>query len=321
MRTATLPNSSIFTQDIPNCCLVGESIGALGTATPVPSCQVFDRLSRSNVFCHTEQPTNRPKRPMIRRSSSRSPLKAFPERSAITQRKRISDFENNTNISLVHRYVYFAVDKAANSTIKQCLFEIEYSPIGKVPLTLFDKRCSPLLSPYQIPDDLKQEVFGSSRYFRFAFVRNPYTRLLSCYLDRIQTKSSNARRDLNKELRRRGLPTDEVSFERFIHVVCDQPSAAQNSHWRRQFDDLCLDLIDIHYIGRFEHLWDEMAYISQRVFGRVLPQMQDRGINKAPKSTNAGQHLRDYYTRELAELVYESYSRDFESFGYERLSI
>ena len=254
-------------------------------------------------------------------SASGSATGAVPPKSAIQQRKRVRDFENNTNISLLHHYIYFAVDKVANSTIKQCLFEIEYSSVGKNPLTLFDKRCSPLLSPYQLPDDLKQEVFRSDKYFRFAFVRSPYSRLLSCYLDRIQRRTSNPRRDLNKELKKRGLDPAEVSFEDFLRVVCEQPSAIQNSHWRRQYDDLCFDLIRFDHIGKFENLWKEMAYVSERVFGALMPQMRDRGINKAPRSTHSDQHVRNYYTQELADLVYESYSRDFESFGYERLTI
>ena len=44
----------------------------------------------------------------------------------VKQHKKLSDFENNTNISLRNRYAYFAVDKVANSSIKNSLFEIEY---------------------------------------------------------------------------------------------------------------------------------------------------------------------------------------------------
>lgn len=254
------------------------------------------------------------------KSYAPSPIRSSaPTKAAIRQRKRIGDFERNTNISLLNKYVYFAVDKAANSTIKQCLFEIEYSPIGATPLTLFDKRCSPLLSPYQLPSDLKQQALMSDEFFRFAFVRNPYSRLLSCYLDRILRQTSRPRRELNIELKKRGTSTAEVTFEAFVQITCNQRSPAQNSHWRRQYDDLCCDLVELHYIGRFETLWSDMARVSERIFGKLMPEMCDRGINKAPTQTSADQQVRQYYTQELADLVFESYEQDFKSFGYDRM--
>src|SRR5688500_17010737 len=138
---------------------------------------------------------------------------ALYEISQVKARKKLADFENNTNISLSNNYVYFAVDKVANSSIKNSLFEIEYAPVGKKALTLYDERCSPLLSPYQLPPTLLREVLNSGNYFRFAFVRNPYSRLLSCYLDRILTASSKPRRQLNALLKRHGEVPDNVSFE------------------------------------------------------------------------------------------------------------
>lgn len=241
------------------------------------------------------------------------------KKNLIVARKRFADYQNNTNISLVNRYVYFAIDKVANSTIKQCLFEIEYQPVGKRPVTLFDKRCSPLLSPYQLPDTLLQDALTGNDFFRFAFVRDPYSRLLSCYLDRILTKTSNPRRDLNKSLKANNLPTDDVDFETFIETICNQSSPQQNSHWRVQHDDLCFDLIEFDYIAKFEKLWDEMEVLSKRIFGRVHPEMKDRGINKSPKATGANQRLKEYYTQKTADMVFDRYRQDFDSFGYSRM--
>ena len=50
---------------------------------------------------------------------------AFHKIEDVKKHKKLVDFENNTNISLRHQYVYFAVDKVANSSIKNSLFEIE----------------------------------------------------------------------------------------------------------------------------------------------------------------------------------------------------
>lgn len=243
---------------------------------------------------------------------------ALKDLNVVTAHKAYGDFENNTNISLRNKYVYLAVDKVANSTIKNCLFEIEYLPVKKNPVTLYDKRCSPLLSPYQLPPNLLDEVLNSGRYFRFAFVRNPYSRLLSCYLDRIQRIRSRPRKQLEKYLAARGVEAGEINFSVFVHAVCEQSSPQQNSHWRAQVDDILYDHIEYDFIGRFEHLWDDMAEVSRRIWGEVRPQMANPDVNKSPRVTNADSRLAEYYTPELADRVYERFYRDFMAFGYER---
>lgn len=231
--------------------------------------------------------------------------------------KTVGDYHNNTNISLVHRYVYFAVDKVANSSIKNALYLIEYEPVRKVPLTMFDERASPLLSPYQVPADTLEQVYYSGEYLRFAFVRNPYTRLLSCYLDRIQTATSRPRRQLNQFLARRGEQTAEVDFGTFIRAICQQTSPQQNSHWREQSDDLLYGHIELDFIGRFENLWSDMAQVSEKIWGEVKPQMSDSTVNKSPRATAADAKLLGYYTPELRDLVANRFAKDFENFGYD----
>ena len=243
---------------------------------------------------------------------------ALYDPSSIKHRKKLLDFENNTNISLRNRYVYFAVDKVANSSIKNSLFDIEYGPVGKKTVTLYDKRSSPLLSPYQLPPDLLREVLNSGNYFRFAFVRNPYSRLLSCYLDRILTASSKPRRQLNAFLKSRGEVIEDVSFESFIRAICAQTSNTQNSHWRVQADDILYGDVEFDFIGKFERLWQDMAIASSRIWGELRPEMANKDVNKSPRATNAGAKLREFYTPELAALVSERFAADFDAFEYER---
>jgi hypothetical protein len=242
---------------------------------------------------------------------------AFHKIEDVKKHKKLVDFENNTNISLRHQYVYFAVDKVANSSIKNSLFEIEYAPVNKKSLTLYDKRCSPLLSPYQLPNAMLRDVLNSGNYFRFAFVRNPYSRLLSCYLDRILTVSSKPRRQINALISKQGEDFSNVSFDRFIRTICQQASPAQNSHWRAQTDDILHGVVEFDFIGKFESLWDDMATVSERIWGKVRPEMANKEINKSPSRTNASTKLREYYDGELAGMVADRFKSDFEAFAYE----
>lgn len=229
--------------------------------------------------------------------------------------KKYLDYQNNTNISLVNRYCYFAVDKVANSTVKHCLYRMEYKGgrLREDILNIYDPRASPLLSPYQIPSrDLRESLWGGFR--RFAFVRNPYTRLLSCFLDRVCTFHSRPSKDFVKIY-----GSNTFTFSDFVHVVCSQDSVSQNSHWRVQYDDLMMGAVPDTQIFYFENLRSGMMEISRMVFGEEDERMEVDKLNASPKTTNSSDILGDYYDRKLYDLVYDRYKKDFEEFGYDRM--
>lgn len=241
---------------------------------------------------------------------------AFSSRDQLRGRKQFNDFQNKTNISLQNKYVYVAVDKVANSTIKDRLYTIEYEPVGWEAVSLFDKKCSPLLSPYQLPWDQMCEVLNSGAYTRFAFVRNPYTRLLSCYLDRVMRSRSTQRRRIMRQL---GRSSGTPSFDEFVRAVVRQGPVKQDSHWRIQSHELLHGTLDYDIIGKFEGLADDLAAVSRRIWGELRPEMDLSGgknSNASPRATDAGKNLEEHYSDELADLVRSKYADDFRNFGY-----
>lgn len=224
-----------------------------------------------------------------------------------------ADFLNHSYISLRNSYVYMAVGKAANSTVKHHLYELEYAGTRFKTKSVHDRQSSPLLSPFQLPDDLLQEVFTSPKYFRFSVVRNPYTRLLSCYLDRIVPGDSAPYRQL---LQAMGKPAGtNVSFAEFIQTVCRQKPFNQNNHWRLQTMEICTSAIEFDFVGKQENFAADMA----KIWTRIAPGMKapDFGAeNKAPSITSAEKRLDEFYTAELIEMVREAYREDFKAFGY-----
>lgn len=232
--------------------------------------------------------------------------------TAIRNTKGWPDYQNNTNISLVNRYIYFAVDKVANSTVKQILFDEEYSAVNWETKTLYDPRCSPLLSPYQLPYN-PEELFISERMFKFAFVRNPYSRILSCYLDRILTLSSRPSRQF-----RRRLNKEEFEFEDFVNLICSQEPREQNSHWRVQYDDILFEFVDFDFVGKFESLEEDLSLVYSRIFGKPLSKFSLEG-NYSPKRTSASEKVKRFYTQRMLDKVYDAYRKDFEAFGYDKV--
>lgn len=224
-----------------------------------------------------------------------------------------SDFLNHTYISLRNHYVYTAVGKAANSTVKHHIYDLEYLGTRFKTKSLHDRQSAPLLSPFQLPDDLMEEVFTSPKYFRFSVVRNPYSRLLSCYLDRIVPANSAPYRQLMLEM---GKPAGtQLSFAEFIETICKQKPYDQNNHWRLQTCEICTEAIHYDFVGKQESFAVDMAQVwSHIASGRKIPNFASE--NKAPSITSASKHLGEYYTPELVEMVREAYREDFATFGY-----
>lgn len=226
-----------------------------------------------------------------------------------------ADFLNHTYISLRNHYVYTAVGKAANSTVKHHLYDLEYAGTRFKARSVHDRQSAPLLSPFQLPDDLMEEVFTSPRYFRFSVVRNPYARILSCYLDRIVPADSAPYRQLVLAMKRTA--GDAVSFPEFVRTICAQKPFDQNNHWRLQVSEIALSAIRYDFIGRQESFAKDMATIWSKVApGHPAPDFA--AANKAPSITSAEKRLTEFYTPELADMVRTAYREDFEAFGYSR---
>lgn len=224
-----------------------------------------------------------------------------------------SDFLNHTYISLRNAYVYFAVGKAANSTVKHHLYELEYAGSPFKTKSVHDRQSAPLLSPFQLPDDLLEEVFSSPKYFRFSVVRNPYARILSCYLDRIVPANTAPYRQLMIAMGRTA--GEQVSFGDFVRTICQQKPFDQNNHWRLQVNEICTSATKCDFIGKQETFAQDMAQIWSRVGrGRSMPDFAKE--NLSPSITSAEKRLDEFYTPELADLVRDAYREDFKEFGY-----
>lgn len=233
----------------------------------------------------------------------------------ISRIKPLRDFYDHSYISLKNKYLFHSIGKSANSTVKHFLYLIEYQGTRYKTKSLHDRQSSPCLSPFQLSNELYEEVFFSKDYFRFTFVRNPYTRLLSCYLDRIIPKVSAPYRQLisvtDKEI------GYDFSFKEFIEIICQQEPYDQNNHWRLQFDDSCAKLIPYTYIGKQETFAENMEFVWSKI-ARGIKVPDFKNTNKSPSKTNSKNKLKQYWTGEIADLVATTYKDDFEYFGYSK---
>jgi hypothetical protein len=165
-------------------------------------------------------------------------------------------------------------------------------------------------------------------YFRMLFVRNPYDRLLSAYLNKLGgvTKKGEIAplyrpvlRQMKQYLQREGISTIKntlnITFEEFVEFIFRNGVAQLDQHFWLQSDIACLDIIDYDYIGRFEQLEsDANEALSKLGVKEPFPSAGETQVMQ----TRASEKMKQYYRAEnLYEKVYEVYRPDFDLLGYD----
>ncbi len=234
--------------------------------------------------------------------------------------KKKSEINRKIRISLKHKYVYFNVGKNANSTIKYYLQQIEVIGTHLKIDDVHDLLKSPHVSPYQLSEEQLIDILNDSDFKKIAFVRNPFSRLLSCYLNIVKFKKWVTRKLLYSLLNK---PIEsEITFEEFIDFICEQEAIDMDEHWRIQYCDIVYPLIDFSFIGKVENLNYDLNFLIDFLFKDV--QIKNRWkiwqkeglLNQSPIIQNSQKKLMDFYNENLATKVYEKYILDFETFGY-----
>jgi hypothetical protein len=156
----------------------------------------------------------------------------------------------------------------------------------------------------------------ASNYFKFAFVRNPFDRMVSCFEDKARNEDQHTghyhfESRYNKWVIRR-LFGDEfrptMSFEEFLALVGRIPDWLADSHFKSQYSMLYQHGKPIpDYIGKFENLaadWDRIA--AEHNLGQL------QKSNVSPHRT-----WKEYYHNgSTIEAVRRRYQKDIEVFGY-----
>lgn len=231
-----------------------------------------------------------------------------------------SPYDYSSHVIALHRYqaIYMAVPKVANTSIKTALTQLMPED-----LRTFDMDGRKERSVYgRHRDELfareirlyKHQIARYTSYFVFAFVRDPWDRLVSCYRDKIEWGAVMEGGRRNDPQKRRlylgsGFRKD-MSFEEFVRKVVETPDRRSNRHFRSQhtfLTDRDGSLIP-DYVGKFERLSEDFSYAMKRIGASAV---------ELPHVRNSrGARHREYYTKELAELVSRRYARDIELFDY-----
>jgi hypothetical protein len=147
----------------------------------------------------------------------------------------------------------------------------------------------------------------------FTFVRNPYTRALSCYLDKILGDKKEKRKLLDSVGRKQSPTTTPISFYEFLCAIEHQDVRDNDVHWRPQYYQSYHGNLTYDFIGRFEQLEEDLRCVCDRL-GLDLATYY---LRQDPHRTSAELAIAQYYGIRERNLVEKIYELDFDTFGYE----
>ncbi len=154
-------------------------------------------------------------------------------------------------------------------------------------------------------------------YYKVAFVRNPWDRLVSWYTmiqEKEKPKWYKRLVGLGKfNLIYQYVLSNSDSFEEFLYKCVD---TIDDYDGRKSFLYNQLDYITdsdgsliVDFVGRFEHI--------RRDTDIVFRNLGLENVSLPHKNSSKHAHYRSYYSEKTKQLVAERFARDVEFFGYE----
>jgi len=145
-------------------------------------------------------------------------------------------------------------------------------------------------------------IFSSTKfkknYFNWTIVRNPFSRLVSAYKNKVK----NTKPEVIKYHKKFGIFID-ITFDEFVNKIKD---GVWESHWYPMFNYVPRK---IHYVCKLEKLYEDIDYVREIL---EIPKLK---IPHAGKTDNDWQK---YYNENTKRLIIKLYEKDFKLFNYDK---
>ena len=208
-------------------------------------------------------------------------------------------------------FIFFHVAKVAGLSLREALNPYTIEPEKfkiRRPIKFVDGKINPLYviwdstlthaTALNTQKELGDLIFQS--YFKFAFVRNPWDWQVSMY-HFILKETAHIHHQRVKAM---------SGFNEYVRWMLDEKKPFARGATRFQKDMLCNEKgeIIVDFVGRFENLADDFAYICQCLgFQSTMPY-----LNKSKHSS-----YQSYYDKETRDLIAEHFKDDVALFGYD----
>lgn len=195
---------------------------------------------------------------------------------------------------------YNRIKKNANTSVLLLLRQLVQ---GKI-----DNRKEAKRNTCTLLDLSLDELNALDRLHLFVVIRNPYSRVLSAFLDRFR----------NPDYRHRYGPFDLTpeGFGMFLEWL-EKDGLARNGHWNFQHKRMILPLEGYDTVIRFENFREELINMLESR-NLCIPDgcLQDMFPADQDKRTSANKKLEQFYNAERRDRVARIYAADFNYLGY-----
>jgi len=179
------------------------------------------------------------------------------------------------------------------------------------------------LSEYSNPYDL----INDTSIKKITCVRNPYSRILSAYLNKVKPFSSpeaipewdpyffKLYKEINEFRLKNTSNYEDVTFDCFLDwILFSNNIAVKDEHWIPQTDLIGEGEVDFYFICHFEKFKTELP-IALEILKCDIPFPSQSEVNFLP--TNANSQLDIFYLPESIQKVRSIYQKDFLRLNYD----
>ena len=213
-------------------------------------------------------------------------------------------------ISHSHQFIFFHVAKTAGLSLRNALLPYAEEPTKfkiKRPPQVKAGQLNPFYAVWEAllihakASDAQRELPAAifERYYKFAFVRNPWDWQVSMY-HFILSEPTHVKHALVRSF---------GTFERYLEWVIDSPNPYAKGATKLQQEVLTdgAGNLLVDFVGRYETLVQDFAQICEQL--KIVAQLPH--VNKS-----AHNDYRAYYTARTQQLVAAHFAADIELFGY-----
>ena len=194
-------------------------------------------------------------------------------------------------ISHLRKFIFFHIPKTGGTSISKCL-KLERRGVEYA----WGSRRQHLTWQEMLVDEYVTEE-QMSNYFKFSFVRNPFDRIVSCFLYQKRAKEIDR----------------NISFSKYVAIAHERRGRnyiKRYFYFRPQCEFICRDGANIlDFVGRFEYInrdfKDLMSYFDMK-----CPRLLHAQRSRKRKS------YQSYYSKKSKNLVRKMYAKDLDIFGY-----